>query len=332
MRRLLLAFALPFAATISFGEAARAADPTTADCLAASSASLKASNQHKLRAARSALLTCAAGSCPADIRKECDRRIGEISPQIPTIIFQVKDSSGSDLSGVKVTMDGELLTEGLQGTGLSIDPGVHSFTFEVPGQPLVTKSMLILQSQKDRRELITLPPPPPAAPVSPAPLVASNTKPAGAPPLAPPTPSPLPATNGAPPTSEAAKPTASPTKPDPMKPAASERGTAALGYAGYVTGGLGVVGVVVGGVFGGLAMSAHSKASCSAGRCVDPQSERNAASDGTIADVAIGVGVALAAAGVTMILVDAHTEGGAHVEVAPVASGADFGLSIRGAW
>jgi len=147
--------------------AARAANPTTADCIAASDASLTAGNEHKLRAERSQLLACAALGCPSDVRKECMRRVEEVNTQIPTIIFAAKDGRGNDLGAVKVTMDGELLTSRLEGTALSIDPGPHSFTFETPGEPPVTRSLLIQEAQKERREVIVFGAPP-TTPTSPA--------------------------------------------------------------------------------------------------------------------------------------------------------------------
>jgi hypothetical protein len=134
--------------------AAHAADPTTADCLAASEASFKAGNQHKLRAERSQLLVCAATSCPADIRKECVSRVDEVNAQIPTIIFAAKDASGADLSAVKVSMDGEVLAERLEGIALSVDPGEHTFTYETAGQPPLTKKLVVQEAQKDRRESV----------------------------------------------------------------------------------------------------------------------------------------------------------------------------------
>ena len=144
------------AAAIVLGEgAAYAADPTNADCVAASDASLKLGNDHKLRAERSQLLVCAATTCPSDIKKECLARVDEVNTQIPTIVFSAKGSSGADLSAVRVTMDGEVLAERFQGTALSIDPGEHTFTFETAGQPPVMKKLVIVQGQKDRREVIT---------------------------------------------------------------------------------------------------------------------------------------------------------------------------------
>src|SRR5258708_32712612 len=95
--------------TLATGAQARAADPTTADCLAANESSIALRNQHKLREARSRLLVCSAATCPGDIRDECIRRVGEINAAMPTIVFETKDRAGNDLSAVQVTMDGEPL-------------------------------------------------------------------------------------------------------------------------------------------------------------------------------------------------------------------------------
>ena len=134
---------------------AGADDPTTADCLAASENSFTSRNEHRLRMERSQLLMCAAAGCPGDIRKECIRRVDEVNLAIPTIIFEAKDGAGNDLSAVKVTMDGEVLAEQLEGTALSVDPGQHRFVFETAGLLTLTKQFVISASQKDRLETIT---------------------------------------------------------------------------------------------------------------------------------------------------------------------------------
>lgn len=133
---------------------ARAAEPSTTECLAASDASLKAGNEHKLRAERQQLLICAASSCPGEIRKECARRVEEVNSSIPTLVFQAKDPTGADLSDVKVTMDGDVLAEHLDGSALVVDPGQHTFTFETPGQPAVEKQLVVREGEKERAEPI----------------------------------------------------------------------------------------------------------------------------------------------------------------------------------
>jgi hypothetical protein len=145
--------------TVLVGWQAHAADPTTADCLDASESSLALRDRHKLRNARTQLLVCSAASCPGDIRDECIRRVAEINAGMPTIVFEVKDAAGNDLSAVKATMDGEPLAERLEGTALSIDPGDHTFTFDTAGQLRVQKKFVIREGEKDRRERILFGPP-----------------------------------------------------------------------------------------------------------------------------------------------------------------------------
>ena len=133
-----------------------AADPTTADCLSATESSLTLRNQHKLRDARAQLLICSAATCPADIREECVRRVAEVNAAMPTIVFEVKDAAGSDLTGVRLDMDGGMLAEHLEGTALSIDPGEHTFAFTHAGDPPVQKMFVIREGEKDRRERVVL--------------------------------------------------------------------------------------------------------------------------------------------------------------------------------
>jgi hypothetical protein len=144
---------------------ARAADPTTSECLSASEKSLSLANEHKLRAARAALLVCASASCPKDIQKECARRVDETNSAIPTIVFGAKDGQGNDLSAVRVTMDGETISERLDGTAIALDPGAHDFTFQAPGQPVLKKQIVARQGEKERREMLQFGKPPALAPV-----------------------------------------------------------------------------------------------------------------------------------------------------------------------
>ncbi|MBX3189601.1 MAG: hypothetical protein KF819_21425 [Labilithrix sp.] len=135
---------------------ARADDPTTAECLSASERTLQLRGQRKLRAAREQALVCAATSCPADVRVECERRIHGLNDAIPTVVFEVRDKDGTDLTGVRVSMDGTRLTERLEGSAISIDPGEHTFLFEAEGRGRLEKKILIREGEKNRHETIVL--------------------------------------------------------------------------------------------------------------------------------------------------------------------------------
>jgi hypothetical protein len=172
--RLSIVRAATAAALVLAQAPALAAEPTTTstDCIAASHASLDLSKRQDLRAARAQLLICSAETCPEDIRKDCVKRTADVSAQIPTLIVTAKDASGAPLTAVKVTMDGEVLAERLDGTGVAVDPGEHTFTFEAAGQQLVTKTWMIQQTQKERREDIAFEAP--AGPATPATAQASR--------------------------------------------------------------------------------------------------------------------------------------------------------------
>jgi hypothetical protein len=222
------------AAMIGLTPLARAADPTTADCLAASEASLKAGNAHRLRAERNQLLICSASSCPTDIHKECLRRIDEVNASIPTVIFQAKDGAGNDLVAVKVTMDGEVITERLEGTALSIDPGQHTFTFEAAGLPPLSKQFVIPEGQRDQHKAVVID----EASTSPASSSSTFPPPASAP-------------------SAAMQPASAPGEP-PSPGGLSPRKIGAI-----AVGAVGVIGVGVGTIFGIEAISQKNKANAS---------------------------------------------------------------------
>jgi hypothetical protein len=161
---------------------ALAGDPTTADCLRASEREVQLKNEHKLRDARAQALTCAASSCPADVRAECERRIQLLNAAMPTVVFDVQDQSGAAVTDVKVSMDGALLVERLEGTAISLDPGEHTFLFEVPGKGSVERKLLLLEGDKNRRERVVLESaaaPPAPEPPAPAPAPAAWPTPEG---------------------------------------------------------------------------------------------------------------------------------------------------------
>ena len=286
----------------------QAADPTTADCLSANDSSISLRNEHKLRAAREQLLVCAAASCPADIRKECMRRVADVNAAIPTIVFEAKDASGRDLSGVKVSMDGQPLSERLEGTALSIDPGEHTFTFETAGQPNVEKRFVIREGEKERRERVTFG-------EAAKPATAGGTAPAAA--------------TGA----TAPHATAAPSvEPAPSSPASGEgSGLGSQKIAALVVGGIGVVGVGIGTVFGVQAMSKHSDASSACpDRCADQSGVdlwKSARSAGNISTAAFVVGgVGLAAGATLWLTAKPSASPGPQVGMGPGS------IELRGSW
>ncbi|MGA7121998.1 MAG: hypothetical protein WBY94_17955 [Polyangiaceae bacterium] len=284
------AFGVTGVVLLGTGHHAAAADPTTSECLKANNGAVEMRNDNKLQAARAQLLVCATKSCPADVRKECLRRIDEINAQIPTIIFEAKDRSGKDLSAVVVTIDGQLFTDKLDGTALPVDPGPYSFTFEAEGQPTLKEQFVIREAQKERRESITL------GELAPAP----------------------------PPPREPREKRVD--EPAPPPPPPHDTGLGTQRVLAIVAGGLGLAGVGVGSVFGLQAMSKRSDAQRA---CLDVCMDQSGAdkwSDALktarISDIAFVVGGAGLIGGV-LLWVTAPSQSG---EV----PGAQVGLGLHG--
>ena len=68
---------------------------------------------------------------------------------MPTVVIVAKDKAGKDTSKVRVTIDGELVAEQLDGRPLTIDPGAHQVQCEHMGQTRV-EDVVITQGKKDR--------------------------------------------------------------------------------------------------------------------------------------------------------------------------------------
>lgn len=125
-----------------------AADVQT--CINASEKGQRARGAGKLREARDLFQVCANDACPAMVRRDCVQWQQEIATTLPTVVFGAKDKQGRDLIDVTVSMDGEVLLTKLDGKSVPVDPGAHTFKFEVQGSPPVTEKVLVKESEKSR--------------------------------------------------------------------------------------------------------------------------------------------------------------------------------------
>ncbi len=175
------------AAALACAPAANA-DPSKQECVDAGSQAQDLKDKGKLTAARQQALVCVSASCGA-MRDDCAKLLDDIERALPNIVFDAKDGDGNDLSAVRVTMDGAVLVERLDGKALALDPGEHAFHFEGNGAAL-DKTFIIHEAEKGRREKIVLgkptapppAPPPPVVPASPVVIPPVPLPPSAAPP------------------------------------------------------------------------------------------------------------------------------------------------------
>jgi hypothetical protein len=108
-----------------------------------------------LAAAREQVNLCVAATCPELIRNDCNELSRAIQTAMPTVRFDARDKVGASVTNVRVTMDGKVIAESLDGTPLAVDPGKHSFIFESPGLPRTTKT-IVLKAGEQRGERVDM--------------------------------------------------------------------------------------------------------------------------------------------------------------------------------
>jgi hypothetical protein len=143
------------------------ADVTKDQCVDVDTKAQSLRREGKLAEAREQLKVCIDPRCPAILREDCTQRMDELERAMPTIVFDAKDEQGWDLVPVRVAVDGHPLTDMLDGRALPVDPGEHTFTFQSPGKPPMTRRFVLKEGEKERRERIVLGATPTTAPESP---------------------------------------------------------------------------------------------------------------------------------------------------------------------
>jgi hypothetical protein len=257
------------AVALALASAPAGAQVTKDQCIDANGRAQHLRTEGKLGEAREQLRTCSNPKCPVIVRSDCTKRLDDLETAQPTIAFEAKDGAGADVVAVKVTVDGNPLADRLDGTPLPVDPGQHVFTFETAGQPVVTRTIVLTEGEKGRRERIVLGPVAGPAPV-PAP----------------------------------APPAPGPTEPAPGSPAG---GMGTQRILGLTAGGVAVAGLVVGGVFGLMTLSEKSQQQsvcggpCSAASHAQALSDHSSGmTDSTISTVGFIAGGALLVGGAVL--------------------------------
>ncbi|HSQ63690.1 MAG TPA: hypothetical protein VLM85_10775 [Polyangiaceae bacterium] len=136
------------ACSVTASEAARADDK--ADCIATSEKAQSLRDDQKLLEAREQFLACARDVCPGAVKKDCADQVADLVKRTPSVVFRAKDKSGQDLVAVKVTADGKVLTEQLDGRAISLNPGVRAIRFEAAGNAPLDQKVVLAEGEHNR--------------------------------------------------------------------------------------------------------------------------------------------------------------------------------------
>jgi hypothetical protein len=129
------------------GRATAAADPLT--CAQAYEKAQEERTAGRLSAAIEHLKSCIDSTCSKFIREDCLRWMNQAEIALPTVVFSVR-KDGKDLTNVEILCDGKLLVGTLDGKALPVDPGLHDFTFKLPGLASEERQLLIREGERNR--------------------------------------------------------------------------------------------------------------------------------------------------------------------------------------
>jgi len=287
--------------------------PTKTQCIDADAEAQSLRMSGKFLEAKKQLSMCAASVCPQLVRDDCAQRLDDVNKATPTIVLAAQDAMGKDRSDVKVTVDGVLVAERLDGLPIPLDPGPHKFVFEVAGQAPFERALVLREGEKDRHESVIIP-----ASAATAPSV-----------------TPAPSTNG--PTGRASGDVATYTQ-SPEGPADDSGSGRSQRTWGLVLGGVGLAGIAAGSVFGAMAIGKwnQSQNDCSAStvaQCTDHggavTAHDAAVTDGTVSTVAFGIGVAALAGGALLFVFAPRDAATGSVRIDPLVGSHEAGLVGR---
>lgn len=125
----------------------------------------------KLVEAKRSLTLCAAEACPNAVRADCTAWLSQLAETTPSIVLAATSERG-DETHVRVLLDGAELTSNLDGKAIELDPGPHSFLFELPPYLPLEREIVLREGERERMLAIRFErePAKPLIPGSPAPV------------------------------------------------------------------------------------------------------------------------------------------------------------------
>ena len=133
------------------GQLAHAAPPDRAACVAAYQNAQLSMRRANLSNAREQLQTCLSESCPSPLRGDCAQWLNEVEARMPGVILVCEGPDGATRADVRVTVDGAPFVDRLDGKSSVIDPGEHTFRFELADGASLEVKQLVTEGDKLQR-------------------------------------------------------------------------------------------------------------------------------------------------------------------------------------
>jgi hypothetical protein len=107
--------------------------------------------------AESRLLACGGPECPVRMQRDCQGWLDDVRRSIPTVIFRVRDETGSVLGNVRLSID-DGPWQRLDGRAVLMNPGEHVVAFERTGYEPRRTPVFVTEGEKlEPREIFLTP-------------------------------------------------------------------------------------------------------------------------------------------------------------------------------
>jgi hypothetical protein len=123
----------------------------------------------ELRAARQDFRACTQAACPSEVRVDCTQWLSEVSAAIPTLVIDVRDADGHDVTDASVLADDQPVSGYLNGHEIELDPGQHKLRVQRPNGTRAEQDVVMHVGDRARRVAFTLPRPAPERVLAPPP-------------------------------------------------------------------------------------------------------------------------------------------------------------------
>jgi hypothetical protein len=137
------------APTVDDGSEGQSPTSNKQQCIEAHKQTQALQSSGRLVEAREQASDCTNPGCPGLLVADCARWLSDLDQRIPSVAFEVRADGHSNVSA-RVFVDGKPLDDWTRGQALRLNPGQHTFRFELPPHPTVTETLVLAEGMRFR--------------------------------------------------------------------------------------------------------------------------------------------------------------------------------------
>jgi hypothetical protein len=129
---------------------ARSAFADTDACIAAAERGQQQRRDGQLQSAQTTFVRCQQAECPPAIVKDCTTWLEEAQQSQPTIVVSARDQTNRERTDVVLSIDGQHVSNKLDGRPIPLDPGQHTLVVEWSEGPPTSIDLLAREGERQR--------------------------------------------------------------------------------------------------------------------------------------------------------------------------------------